>query len=240
MPNLQVLSLIIEHPLASQLHAEDEEAEQLCQSATEDVEPEIEFESVAQVVDGILPERAVLVQGYRAVVNLKERGMVYRGAAQQAEQFHGLDGQQADDAPDRFRGQVTDRDEQQAIACVEHEDVAVVEGHIDEAEHEKQTHAPGEAAREVFPPLLLVVVHDEETQTEEHGKDTIHLSGKQPCQHVGHRLVTGQRVQDGIFREDVEVLHRVIQYNACHRYAPQGIGHINARVGEFASCIHVI
>ena len=69
------------------------------QTAAEYVEPEVKLEAIAQVVDGILPERAVLVEGNRLFVNLKERRVVYLCAAQQAEKLYGLDGQQGDDAP---------------------------------------------------------------------------------------------------------------------------------------------
>jgi hypothetical protein len=38
-------------------------------------------------------------------------------------------------------------------------------------------------------------------------------------------------VDNSLLREDVEVLYRVIQNDASHGNASQGIGHINARVG---------
>ena len=47
-------------------------------------------------------------------------------------------------------------------------------------------------------------------------------------------------MQNGLFREDVEVFYRVIQYDACHRYAPQGIGHIYSRVGERTGLVHIL
>lgn len=45
MPNLQVTTLVIEESLPSQLHAEDEEAKQLCQSSAEDIETENHLKS---------------------------------------------------------------------------------------------------------------------------------------------------------------------------------------------------
>ena len=99
MPYLQVPSLIVKETMSPQLHAEDEKAEQLGESPAEDIESQIEFEPVSEVVDGILHERTVLMQADGPVVYLKERGMVYRGARKQAEQLHRLDGQQCDDAP---------------------------------------------------------------------------------------------------------------------------------------------
>lgn len=69
---------------------------------------------------------------------------------------------------------------------------------------------------EVFTLLLLVVVHDEETQSEEHGEDAIHLAREQPCQHVSHCLVRRQCMDDGLLREDIEVLNGVVQNNTSH------------------------
>ena len=102
--------------------------------------------------------------------------MVERGACQQTKEFYGLDGQQGDDAPHPLRRQIADGYEQQAIARIEHQDVAIVEGHVDNAKHEQQAHAPGKTPREVLAFLLLVVVHDEETQAKEHGEDAVHLT----------------------------------------------------------------
>ena len=88
------------------------------------------------------------MQGYRLIIDLKEPCVVYRRTAQQAEQFHGLDGEQGDDAPHPLRRQVADRDEQQPITSIEHQDVAIVERHVDDAKHEEQAHAPGKPAGE--------------------------------------------------------------------------------------------
>ena len=43
----------------------------------------------------------------------------------------------------------------------------------------------------------------------------------------------------GLLREDVEVLYGVIQDDACHSDASQGISHIDSGVGEFAGFIHL-
>ena len=44
-------------------------------------------------------------------------------------------------------------------------------------------------AREAFALLLLVVVHNEETQAEEHGEDAVHLAREESSQHIGYCLV---------------------------------------------------
>ena len=85
------------------------------------------------------------MHGVDFAIHLPQGGVIHRGARQQAEQFYGLDGQQADDAPHPLRGQITDGDEQQAVTGIEHQDVAVVEGHVDDAKHEQQAHTPGKA-----------------------------------------------------------------------------------------------
>ena len=61
---------------------------------------------------------------------------------------------------------------------------------------------------------------------------------KQPGQHIGHRLVNRQRMDDRILGEDVEVLYGVIQDDAGHRDTSQGISHIDPGVGEIAGFIH--
>ena len=55
-------------------------------------------------------------------------------------------------------------------------------------------HSPGESTRKAIAPLLLVVVHDEEAQSEEQGKDAIHLSRQQQSQHICHPIITPQRI----------------------------------------------
>ena len=50
----------------------------------------------------------------------------------------------------------------------------------------------------------------------EHGEDTVHLAAEQPSQHVGHHLVTGQRMGYRLRGEDVEMLYGVIQDDACY------------------------
>ena len=220
VPHPQVTPLVVEQPLPAQLHAENEETEQLRQSPAEDVEPQVELKAILQVVHGILPERPVLVQGNRLVVNLEEPRVVSRSARQQAKQLNRLDSQQADDAPHPLRRQVADGDEQQPVGGIEHQDVTVVERHIDKAKPEQQAHAPGKAPGKRPPPLLLVIVHDEEAQPEEHGKDAVHLAAQEPCQNRPHSLVAGQRVDNRLLCEDVEVLHRVIQDDAPHGYSP--------------------
>lgn len=50
MPNAQMTVLVIKQPLAPQLHAKDEEAEKLRQSAAEDIEPQVQLKAILQVV----------------------------------------------------------------------------------------------------------------------------------------------------------------------------------------------
>ena len=226
--------------MAPQLHSEDKQAEQLCESSAEDIEPEVQFEAIPQVVDGILPKRPRLVQADGLVVNLEEPRMVDFGSREQAEQFHGLNGEEGDDAPYGSRRQIADGDEQEAVHRIEHEDVAIVECHVDKAKDKQQAHAPGKSSREIAAFLLLVVVHDKETQSEEHGEDAIHLAREQPGKDVGYCLVAGQRMDYGLLRKNIKVLNGVIQDDARHSDSSQGIGHVNACVREFTGCIHAI
>ena len=102
VPDLQVAPLVVEQSLSSQLHAENKEAEQLRQTSAKDIEAQIHLETVSQVGEGIFPERSMLMRTIDNSRDLVEAGMVDCIACQQTEQFHGLDGQQADDAPNRL------------------------------------------------------------------------------------------------------------------------------------------
>ena len=72
---------------------------------------------------------------------------------------------------------------------IDYQDVAIVESHVDNAEAEQQAQATGKAQREILDLLLLVVVHNEETQAEEHGEDAVHLAREESSQHIGYCLV---------------------------------------------------
>ena len=79
----------------------------------------------------------MFVQGNGLVVYFEERGMVDGCTCDETVQLDGLDGQQANDAPHGFRRQVADGDEQQAIDGIEHQDIAIVESHVDKTEYEE-------------------------------------------------------------------------------------------------------
>ena len=51
-----MLPLIVEKPLTAQLHAEDEEAEQLRQPSAKDIKAQIQLKTISQVGEGVLPE----------------------------------------------------------------------------------------------------------------------------------------------------------------------------------------
>ena len=107
---MQITSFVVEEPMPSQLHAEDEQAEQLGESSAEDVVTEVQLKPILEVVNGIVHESAIFMQTDGFVVYLKERGMVDCGSRNQAEKLHGLNSQETDDAPDDSRWQVADGD----------------------------------------------------------------------------------------------------------------------------------
>ena len=61
MPDLQMSALIVKEPLTPQLHAEDKQAEQLCESSTEDIEPKVYLKSISQVGESVFPECTMFV-----------------------------------------------------------------------------------------------------------------------------------------------------------------------------------
>ncbi len=91
MPYFQISSLVIEHSLPPQLHAEDEEAEQLRESSAKDIEAEIHLKTISQIRESVLPERTMLMSGIDDARYLVESGMVNLKTCQQAEKFHRLD-----------------------------------------------------------------------------------------------------------------------------------------------------
>ena len=153
--------------------------------------------------------------------------MVYRRCDQQTEQLHGLDGQQEYDAPHPPRRQIADGDEQQPVARIEHQYVAVIKDSVYDTQEEQEAHSPDKASGEALAFLLLVVVHNEETQPEEHGEDAVHLAREQPSQHVSHSLVARQSMGYRLLSDYVEMIYGVIQDDAGHGDTPQGIGHVN-------------
>ena len=208
------------------------------ESAAVDVVSEVEFEAIAKVVRDILPKRTMLVDSDGLTINIEESGMVDCGARQQAEQLNRLNGKQDDDAPDGTGRKIADGDEHQAVNGIEHQDVAIVKGYVDQSENEQQTHAPCETGGEIVMFLLLIVVHDEETQSEQHGKDAIHLPREEPGKHIGNRLVARKGVRNRFVGKDVEVLNRMIENDASHSNTSQSICHFDSHVGYVTGGIH--
>ena len=58
------------------------------------------------------------------------------------------------------------------------------------------------------------------------------LPDSSQAKDVGYRLVRRQCMDDGLLRKDVKVLYGVIQDDTRHSDSSQGIGHVNACVGE--------
>jgi len=148
--------------------------------AAKDIETEVLFKSVTQVGKGVLPECPMLMCIVDNSWNLIKTGMVDLKARQQTIQFYRLDGRWCTRPP---LTQLTERVEQQAIARIEHQDIASLERHIDDTEQEEHTHAPGEETWEALALLLLVFVHGEGTQS----KQVVRLARQQP----GLRLSQG-------------------------------------------------
>ena len=47
-------------------------------------------------------------------------------------------------------------------------------------------------------------------------------------------------MDDGLLRKDVEVLYGMIEDDACHSDSSQGIGHVNACIGEKTGFVHIL
>ena len=86
------MSLVVEQPLSTKLHAEDKETEELCQTSAEDIESEIHLKPVSEVGDGVLQKRAMFVHAVDTTIQFPHGGMINRTTSQQTEELHGLDG----------------------------------------------------------------------------------------------------------------------------------------------------
>ena len=90
---------------------------------------------------------------------------------------------------------ITQWDENQSIDGIGEEDVAIEEGGVHDTEHCQKEHSPGKSSGKANSPLLLIIIHDKEAQSEEQGKNAIHLSRQQQCQHICHPIITPQRIR---------------------------------------------
>ena len=145
--------------------------------------------------------------------------------------FYRLDKEEGNHPPEPFGRKITQWDENQSIDGIGEEDVAIKEGGVHDTEHCQEEHSPGESTRKAISTLLLIIIHDKEAQSEEQGKDAIHLSRQQQCQHICHPIITPQRISMRYASiVHIEMLHGVIENNTCYGQSSQGISHINTAV----------
>ena len=149
-----------------------------------------------------------------------------------------LDQQEDRDTPQHGSTQITGWDHQQAEDRIGRQDVTVVHYKVQDTKSEQEEHAPCKAEGEVLALLLLVVPHDEEAESEEDGEYAVHLAREQDREDVEDHTVAGKRAGNP-GREEVEMLHRVVQDNADHGKASKGIRHLDTAVFESLGLIHI-
>ena len=145
--------------------------------------------------------------------------------------FYRLDKEEGNHPPEPFGRKITQWDENQSIDGIGEEDIAIKKGGVHDTEHCQEEHSPGESSRKTISPLLLVIIHNKEAQSEEKGKDAIHLSRQQQCQHICHPIITPQRISM-LYASivHIEMLHGMIENNTCYGLSSQGISHVNTTV----------
>ena len=230
-PQSQVVVLIVEPTLSSHQHSEYEEADGLRMSSLHHAPVIGSHLSVSQVSIGILQETAVLMTMIHISIHLSQCRCIYLPSGNEGIDFYRLDKEEGNHPPEPFGRKIAQWDENQTIDGIREENVAIEKGGVHNTEHCQEEHSPGESTRKAISSLLLVIVHDEETQSEKQGKNAIHLSRQQQCQHICHPIITPQRISMRYAAiVHIEMLHGVIENNTCHSQSSQGISHVNTAV----------
>lgn len=219
--------------MAADEDAQHEEEQRLGHAPVLDGPKEVAGQSVAYAGDGHVPDGTVCLcrhHGCEETSRTDVHGLCLRvdQAKNEIHHLNGLDEQQ--DGND-CQSLITEPDQwqdNQTAHGVEEQDIAVEEAEIQQSKHHQQYHAPDEARTEIDAALGLIVVLDEEAQSEQQGKDRIHLSGQQEEHRVPYRLVECRRFREAV---EIHVFDEVDQHDASDGYAAQDIGGINASVG---------
>ena len=231
LPQSQIVVLIVEPTLSAHQHSEYEKADGLRMSSLHQAPVIGSHLSVSQVTVGILQEGAVLMTIIHISIHLTQCRCIHLPSRNEGVDFYRLDKEEGNHPPEPFGRKITQWDENQSIDGIGEEDIAIKKGGVHDTEHCQEEHSPGESSRKAISPLLLVIIHNKEAQSEEQGKDAIHLSRQQQSQHICHPIITTQRISM-LYASivHIEMLHRVIENNTCHCQSSQGISHVNTTV----------
>ena len=149
-----------------------------------------------------------------------------------ARQFHRLQREHEGNGGKHPVGAAYQRQHDQAADGIDEQYVSVVETQVEDAEEHHQQHPPGKARPEVYTPVRLVVVLDEETQAEEQREYRVHLSGEQGEHPVPDKVVDlphefrrrlGKHVE-------IHVLDEMDQHDAGNGEAAEHIRDLDSRI----------
>ena len=65
-----------------------------------------------------------------------------------------------------------------------------------------------------------VLLYSRMSPSKKHSENAVHLTAQQPFHHLPHKVITWQRMCNRLFRKDVEMFNRMIQYDASHSNTP--------------------
>ena len=237
-----MVALVVEHPGAAEQYAYGEEADGLREAAVRYRPLEVADEAVGDSGSGDIEETALgagLEHGHVVFSAAAERERRRLGVDEGAYYAHYLDRLDEHHRGNRDEHGVAgadERDDEERADGVDSQDVAVVEAEVKQTPCEEQQHAPEETRPEVDAFLRLVVVLDEEAQSEEQGEDRVHLASEDEEGGVPYGLVEPGRFGKRI---EIEVFDEMQQDYAGYCYAPEDVGDIDTGVREARGRVNV-
>ena len=191
-PDFQVVPFVVEKPETAKQEPQEKQADGLRDASLHQEPIPGGEEAAAQTGRSRLQESAFGIGRPHLRIILHHRGDIRFPAGKQAVNLQRLNEQEKGHRPQHRRTQIPRRNQQQAHQGIKSKDIAVIEDQIQQAEPEKQHHAPGKTEGEVLPLLLLVVPHDKKAEAEQQGENAVHLARQQYGEHVEHGTVYRQ------------------------------------------------
>lgn len=155
-------------------------------------------------------------------------------------QAHGLQHKECAKPYQRFGGEAAHGHEDESHKGIQHQDFAGEECGVELTDQEQQKQAPAEPGAEVVAAHALVIVLNEETETEQQGENGIGFSAESEEQPVPDGLVGEiQPCGLGVGRGEgveVEMLDGVEQDDGQHGKAAEHVGHVDAGVAPGFGC----
>ena len=187
LPYLDIVAFVVEESASAQYDSEKEEQDGLSHSSVLDGPEDVGRKSVSDTGDGDFeyasfrhgrPDRSIAC----LAAQIHYRSAWVNKAKNQIHKFYRLHEHQYYKCPYQLVARSDQWYDDDSAYSVYEQDVTVIEHQIEYSEKHEQDHAPEEARTEVNALLCLIVVLDEEAQSEEHCEYRIHFScEKEEC-----------------------------------------------------------